>query len=160
MVKPTAKSTVKEMKDYIRTNDLNKAPIRIGMKRADLIAGLRKLGHYDSRHDKPGAKAPVQAIADRPAQAPARKKKPAPKKEPVDRVRRTRLTQDFQRQHKQSVWKVLGIKSTATRQQVKDASRSLMRKNHPDKGGNTATFQKIQEATKILMDTFGPVRAG
>ena len=41
MAKPTAKSTVSQMKDYIRANRLNKAPILLGMKRADLIAGLR-----------------------------------------------------------------------------------------------------------------------
>lgn len=56
MAKPTAKSTVSAMKDYIRINKLNKAPIRLGMKRDELIAGLRKLGHWDGRHDKPSAK--------------------------------------------------------------------------------------------------------
>jgi hypothetical protein len=44
MAKPTAKSTVSAMKDYIRVNKLNKAPIRLGMKRDELIAGLRKYG--------------------------------------------------------------------------------------------------------------------
>lgn len=78
MAKPTAKSTVKEMKDYIRTNRLNKAPIPLGMKRAELIAGLRKLGHWDGRHDKPGAKVP----APKPVPKPAPKRK-VPKKAQV-----------------------------------------------------------------------------
>ena len=88
MAKPTARSTVSAMKDYIRSKKLNKAPILLGMKRDDLIAALRKLGHYDARHDgapaprrkppapkKPKApKAPVRAIEDRPAGNDARSK--------------------------------------------------------------------------------------
>ena len=73
MAKPTAKSTVSQMKDYIRANRLNKAPIRLGMKRDELIAGLRKLGHWDAQHDgtapkrkSPKKPAPVRAIADKP----------------------------------------------------------------------------------------------
>ena len=72
MAKPTAKSTVGQMKEYIRLKKLNKAPILLGMKRAELIAGLRKLGHWDAQHDKPSAKVPAP-------------KKPAPKKD--DEVR-------------------------------------------------------------------------
>ena len=74
MVKPTAKSTVKDMKDYIRANKLNKAPIRLGMKRADLITGLRKLGHWDGRHD-PSMYVPVRkAVPKAPIRlAPKRK---------------------------------------------------------------------------------------
>ena len=160
MAKPTAKSTVAQMKDYIRANRLNKAPILLGMKRVDLIAGLRKLGHYDSRHDgvapkrNPPApkkpKEPVRAIADRPAPAPAPKKK----KEQVDRIERAKLTREFQREHKTSVWKVLTLKPTATREAVKARGRELMRKHHPDKGGDKATFQRVQQAVKLLMDTF------
>ena len=37
MVKPTAKSTLKEMKDYIRSNKLNKAEIKLTMKKAMII---------------------------------------------------------------------------------------------------------------------------
>ena len=279
MAKPTAKSTVSQMKDYIRANRLNKAPILLGMKRADLIAGLRKLGHYDSRHDgvAPKRKAPapkkpkepVRAIADRPAPAPAQaparapvdkkgdelmKKRlkidlkkagikaigsflkdtgrvnssgigfltkvavvsdadmkdqiriikskiskdlldnltvrffttgkdkfdilysfrkdtviydsrgqapaqaparvPAPKKEQVDRIERAKLTREFQRDHKTSVWKVLTLKPTATREAVRTRGRELMRKHHPDKGGDKATFQRVQQAVNLLMDTF------
>jgi hypothetical protein len=67
MVKPTAKSTVAQMKQYIRDNKLNKAPILLGMKRAELITHLRKMGHYDSQHDKPSAKLPEPKAVPKPA---------------------------------------------------------------------------------------------
>jgi DnaJ-class molecular chaperone len=41
---------------------------------------------------------------------------------------------------------VLGVASDATPEQVKAAYRKLAMKHHPDKGGDIAEFQKIQEA--------------
>ena len=38
--------TVEQMRQYIRKNNLNKPHLRLGMKRADLIAGLKKEGHW------------------------------------------------------------------------------------------------------------------
>ena len=263
MAKPTAKSTVSAMKDYIRENKLNKAPIRLGMKRDELIAGLRKLGHWDAQHDgvaprrkppapkkpkAPAPKAPVRAIEDKKVPVPkdglfpvkidpyakvfqnlaeveemedkeskeierlveqksraaklyskmskieqvksskghkenmtkltsdisesrkdrnilrsfikkAKSVKPAradkPKKEQVNRILRNRLMDDFKREHKgKTVWKILTLKPTATRDAIRARGRELMRKNHPDKGGNKETFQTIQQAVKLLMDTF------
>lgn len=51
MPKPTAHSTMKEMKDYIRSKKLNKAPVRLGMRRPQMIEALKKIGHWDPRHD-------------------------------------------------------------------------------------------------------------
>ena len=51
MPKPTAHSTLKEMKAYIRSRKLNKAPVRLGMRRPQMIEALRSIGHYDTRHD-------------------------------------------------------------------------------------------------------------
>ena len=67
MVKPTAKSTVVQMRQYIRDNKLNKQPIRLGMKRAELITHLRKMGHWDGQHDKPSAKLPAPKAVPKPA---------------------------------------------------------------------------------------------
>ena len=47
MSKPTAHSTLKEMKAYIRSKKLNKAPVRLGMRRPEMIKALRSIGHYD-----------------------------------------------------------------------------------------------------------------
>lgn len=292
MAKPTAKSTVSAMKDYIRVNQLNKAPIRLGMKRDELIAGLRKLGHWDAQHDgvaprrkapapkkpkapapppkrarvvagpvdlqgerqdkgegdrgevrakqkmncddqmreaknyielderrytktamkyagsddtgssfkrildfanydrnvirirnvcgidhantykkayaiykkngdkyipekKPKAPAPKAPAPKAPVRAIEDKKEAKPKKEKVDRIQRNRLMDDFKREHKgKTVWKILTLKPTATRDAIRARGRELMRKNHPDKGGNKETFQTIQQAVKLLMDTF------
>ena len=112
----------------------------------------RKFEQRANALEKKAGGAPAQA----PAQAPARA--PAPKKQEVDRIERAKLTREFQREHKKSVWQILTLKPTATREAVKARGRELMRKHHPDKGGDKATFQRVQQAVKLLMDTFGPVR--
>lgn len=52
MTKPNEKFTVVMMKKYIRTNKLNHPDVKLGMKRADMIAGLQKIGHWDYRSQK------------------------------------------------------------------------------------------------------------
>jgi len=47
----------------------------------------------------------------------------------------------------------LGISKDAGPDEIKRAYRSLASKHHPDKGGDTATFQKIQEAYATLSDS-------
>ena len=81
MAKPTAKSTVNEMRKYIRDNKLKKDNIYLGLRRAELIAALRRFGHWDSQHDKPSATAgkakpvrkelglPPKGVAPRPKKA-------------------------------------------------------------------------------------------
>ena len=64
MSKPHAKSTMKEMKDYIRKNKLNKAEVKLTMRKPEMVSALKKMGHWDVKND--GAK-----------------KTPAPKKTPV-----------------------------------------------------------------------------
>jgi DnaJ-class molecular chaperone len=49
-------------------------------------------------------------------------------------------------------YNTLGISKEATQDEVKKAFRSLASKHHPDKGGDTASFQKIQEAYATLGD--------
>jgi curved DNA-binding protein len=46
----------------------------------------------------------------------------------------------------------LGLPRTATADEIKKAYRRLASQHHPDKGGDTATFQKIEEAYRILSD--------
>ena len=47
----------------------------------------------------------------------------------------------------------LGVTKTATPEEIKKAYRKLASQHHPDKGGDTAMFQKIEEAYRILSDT-------
>jgi curved DNA-binding protein len=49
-------------------------------------------------------------------------------------------------------YNTLGISKDATPDEIKRAFRSLASKHHPDKGGDTATFQKVQEAYATLSD--------
>lgn len=49
-------------------------------------------------------------------------------------------------------YKTLGVTKTATPDEIKSAYRKLASKHHPDKGGNTGEFQKIQTAYDILGD--------
>lgn len=46
----------------------------------------------------------------------------------------------------------LGVDKNATPEDIKKAYRSLASKHHPDKGGDTATFQDIQTAYATLSD--------
>ena len=49
-------------------------------------------------------------------------------------------------------YKTLGVDRTATPDQIKQAYRRLASQHHPDKGGDTAKFQEIQEAYATLSD--------
>lgn len=49
-------------------------------------------------------------------------------------------------------YEVLGVNEKATADEIKKAFRVLASKHHPDKGGDTATFQRIQEAYAVLGD--------
>lgn len=46
----------------------------------------------------------------------------------------------------------LGVPKNATPDDIKKAFRKLASQHHPDKGGDTAAFQKIQEAYAVLGD--------
>ena len=45
---------------------------------------------------------------------------------------------------------ILGVGRNASPEEIKQAYRRLASQHHPDKGGDTATFQKIQSAYEIL----------
>ena len=88
MPTPNQNSTVGEMKAYIRSKKLNHPLVRLGLKKADLIKGLKKLGHWSEAEKmkktrktlSKGQKDFLGGIDDKPA--PAKKKakaKPAPK---------------------------------------------------------------------------------
>ena len=49
-------------------------------------------------------------------------------------------------------YKILGVAKTATPDEIKKAYRKLASQHHPDKGGDTAQFQKIQAAYDTLSD--------
>lgn len=49
-------------------------------------------------------------------------------------------------------YSTLGVAKTATPDEIKKAYRKLASQHHPDKGGDTATFQKIEEAYRTLSD--------
>lgn len=49
-------------------------------------------------------------------------------------------------------YQTLGVAKNATPNEIKKSYRKLASKHHPDKGGDTATFQKIEEAYRILSD--------
>jgi DnaJ-class molecular chaperone len=49
-------------------------------------------------------------------------------------------------------YSTLGVSKTATPDEIKKAYRKLASQHHPDKGGDTATFQKLQTAYDTLSD--------
>jgi curved DNA-binding protein len=50
-------------------------------------------------------------------------------------------------------YNTLGLARDASPDEIKQAYRKLARVHHPDKGGDTAKFQEIQQAYEILSDT-------
>lgn len=51
-----------------------------------------------------------------------------------------------------SHYETLGLIETATPEEIKKAYRKLASQHHPDKGGDTAMFQRVEEAYRILSD--------
>ena len=66
MPKPNQNFTMKEMKDYIRQKKINHPNVKLSMKRADMIAGLKKAGHWEEK-DK------VKKTRKKPAPKPVSK---------------------------------------------------------------------------------------
>ena len=51
-----------------------------------------------------------------------------------------------------SHYDTLGVGKTATPDEIKKAYRKLASQHHPDKGGDTAKFQEIEQAYRVLSD--------
>lgn len=49
-------------------------------------------------------------------------------------------------------YQTLGVGKNSSPDEIKKAYRRLASQNHPDKGGDTATFQRIEEAYRTLSD--------
>jgi len=68
--------TVLQMKSYVRSHNLNHPEVKLGMKRDQLISGLRKSGHWDevAKTAKGKSKAPnVVTLKSKPTKAEIRK---------------------------------------------------------------------------------------
>ena len=53
---------------------------------------------------------------------------------------------------KKNFYEELGIKKNATKSEIKSSYRSLVKKHHPDAGGNKDRFISIQNAWETLND--------
>lgn len=51
-----------------------------------------------------------------------------------------------------SYYDILGVKKTASADEIKKAFRKLAQKHHPDAGGDEETFKQINEAYEVLSD--------
>lgn len=50
------------------------------------------------------------------------------------------------------LYNILGIKSTASKEEIKKAYRKASLKHHPDRGGNAEEFKKVNRAYEVLSD--------
>jgi outer membrane biosynthesis protein TonB len=75
MAKPNQNSTVAEMRAYIRAKKLNHPLIKMGLKKAELQAGLKKLGHWEEKAKEKKTRKKAEPKKEEP-----KKPKPAPKK--------------------------------------------------------------------------------
>ena len=53
---------------------------------------------------------------------------------------------------KKNLYEELGLKRDATKNEIKSSYRSLVKKHHPDAGGDNDKFLAIQNAWEILND--------
>lgn len=53
----------------------------------------------------------------------------------------------------ENYYDILGIPKTATEAEIKKAFRNKAKEHHPDAGGNTDQFQKVQQAYETLSDS-------
>jgi len=73
-MKPNSSFTVKQMKDYIRSKKLNHPDVKLSMKKADMIAGLKKAGHWEEKpKEKAKPKKPVKKSAKKLSTLEAKK---------------------------------------------------------------------------------------
>jgi len=52
----------------------------------------------------------------------------------------------------ENYYDILGVKETASQDDIKKSYRKLAKENHPDAGGNEDKFKKISEAYDTLSD--------
>jgi curved DNA-binding protein CbpA len=53
---------------------------------------------------------------------------------------------------KDDLYKLLGIERDATEDEIKAAYRDRAKKTHPDKGGDREEFERVTEASNVLLD--------
>jgi hypothetical protein len=79
MPKPNSSFTLIEIKSYVRSHNLNKPEIKLSMNKSQLVAGLKKHGHWDHKSDARkalktgGAKPPMVKRKTQKQKADARK---------------------------------------------------------------------------------------
>lgn len=133
MPKPNSTFTLIEIRSYVRSHRLNKPEIRLGMKKAELIAGLKKHGHWDHKADarislrKGGEKPPM--VKKKKTQPKKKKEAPKPKETPTGQKNLQELLR-------------LGDLSSKIQKAVK--------KTMPSKGKMLKAYKIIGEETKKL----------
>jgi len=143
-MKPNVTFNMKQMKDYIRSNKLNHPDVKLGMKRADMIAGLKKAGHWEEVKSKPqSVKAKVKAIekksTPKPAPKPAPKPEPKPEPKPVEEPAKKNKEDTKQAQKGENRIDFYGKNGDKERLIVKDDKTFDTIKNLLDKEGYIMT---------------------
>jgi hypothetical protein len=131
--------TVPQLKAYIRTHKLNRPEVRLGMKKADMVAGLKKIGHWDYSKDKDRPKLPPRTVKKK---EPA--KKVAPKKAPVKKVAPKKETE------KEQMKRLMKLARTQAREDLKEEEeakkKKAVKKVAPKMGDDPAKDKRYYES--------------
>tara|TARA_R110001632_G_scaffold58660_4_gene142718 strand:+ start:973 stop:1455 length:483 start_codon:yes stop_codon:yes gene_type:complete len=156
------------MKEYIKSNELNKKAITLGLKKTDMIKTLKKLGHWDSKNDKIELVFKSKKKEESKPKKKVEKKKEEKKEEPkilqikdkrkfkILKAERGRQIKQFRREtsSKKTPLQILGIKPVnETPELIKKRCRELQLKNHPDKGGDKDKFDLVRQSCELLIRT-------
>tara|TARA_R110000787_G_scaffold110822_2_gene219654 strand:+ start:173 stop:1243 length:1071 start_codon:yes stop_codon:yes gene_type:complete len=168
MPKPNQNSSVTEMKAYIRSKKINHPDVKLGLKKADMIAGLKKAGHWDEvakvkkTRAKPVAKAkPVAPVKKVTIKSTPKVKIMTPKKAATPVKANTDDVNSTNKQLKMRfVKKIKGFKKADLEKLLNFNGDALIKIDNNYYGSNNWVDKGVAFAKKQMIDLMSKTTAG